>query len=305
MRFENMVESIINEANASVILDEPMARHTSLKIGGSADIFVSPKGIDSLRKVIQIAQKNQVKTYIIGNGTNLLVSDDGIRGMVILIKEGMERVIVRKSKLPLVKAEAGVMLSKVLNVTTTHGLSGFEFAAGIPGSIGGAVAMNASTRLGAISELIHSIEVLTREGAVQKLRRKQLDFHYRQLNLESGAIILNSVFCLRYGDKAEVGKRVDDFLKERRDTQPKGSSAGCIFKNPPGGGSAGKIIDELGLKGKRTGGAYVSGVHANFIMNDGTATCKDFVALIRQIREIVEKKRNIKLEYEIKFLWNM
>jgi len=304
MRIEDIKEMIIQEADTQVTLDEPMENHTSLRIGGPADIFVSPKGIFSLKKIIEIAKANCIKHFIIANGTNILVSDEGIRGMVIQIKSGFGRITVNeRDGYVTVEAEAGARLSRVLNMTKKLGLTGFEFAAGIPGSIGGAIIMNAGTRLGSVSDALSSIEILTKSGKIKKISRDELDFGYRSLKLPAGSIVLNGVFDLKYGGTEILGK-VDSFLTERRAAQPKGRSAGCIFKNPAGG-SAGKIIDELGLKGKKIGGAYVSNVHANFIMNDGSASCKDFITLIREVRAAVKKKRDIKLEYEIKFLGNM
>jgi UDP-N-acetylmuramate dehydrogenase len=285
MNKKAVADKIKFETNTPVKIDEPMSLHTSLRIGGPADLFVDPRGTDNLMRIINIAKEHNIKHFIIGNGTNILVSDEGVRGIVIQIKNGFSRIMMKE-------------LGKDL------GLEGFEFAAGIPGSIGGAIMMNAGTKLGSISDVTHSIEILTKNGKIKKLKRDELDFEYRNLNLESGAVVLSGVFELKYGHTADVARKLDDFIKERRALQPKGRSAGCIFKNPAGN-SAGKLIDKLGLKGKRIGGAYVSKVHANFIMNDGTATCSDFVTLIREVRKTVKDKKGVKLEYEIKFLGNM
>lgn len=304
MKTKILADKISKIAGAQVRLNEPMSSHTSLKIGGSADIFVSPRGIDSLQQVISLATADNIKYHVIGNGTNLLVSDDGVRGIVIQIKEGFNRIIRKmRREEAVIKVEAGVPLGKILKLAKDEGLSGFEFAAGIPGSIGGAVCMNASTKLGAVSDVLHSIEVFS-GGKLQKFKKDELDFRYRELNIDSKTIILNAVFCMNFGNKVKIAETIDKFIEERRNAQPKGKSAGCIFKNPENR-SAGKIIDELGFKGQKIGGAYVSDVHANFIMNDGTATCADFIALIRKIRKDVEEKSGIKLEYEIKFLGNM
>jgi UDP-N-acetylmuramate dehydrogenase len=305
MRIDSLAEKILMETNSEALLNEPMSQHTSLMIGGCADIFISPKGFTSLQRVINIAKDEKVDYHIIGNGTNILVSDEGIRGLVIQIKEGFGRMTMKKrDRFIVLKAEAGVRLSRVLKLTKELGFAGFEFAAGIPGTVGGAIMMNASTRLGAVSDILHSVEVLDKTGKVKKIKRDKLDFKYRQLNIESGAIILNGTFNLAYAEAEEVTKKIDDFLKEKRASQPSGESAGCIFKNPAEG-SAGKIIDELGLKGKRVGGAYISNAHANFVMNDGTATCRDFLTLIKSIRQEVLERTGIELEYEIKFLGNM
>ena len=164
--------------------------------------------------------------------------------------------------------------------------------------------MNASTKLGAISDVIRSIEVMNKNGKKKKVKRADLDFGYRKLNVNNTIAILSGVFCLDYGEKDALEEKVNNFLKERRESQPKGESAGCIFKNPIGD-SAGRLIDELGFKGEKIGGARVSDVHANFIMNDGTATCKDFISLIRKIRQRVHEEKGITLDYEIKFLGNM
>ena len=305
MFYKQIAKTISQNANTQVMLDEPMARHTSLSIGGAADIFVAPKGTESLQQILKIADSEKMKRFVIGNGTNLLVSDDGIRGIVIQIKDGFKRISVdKKDDHVIIEAEAGILLNRVLNESKENGLTGFEFSAGIPGSLGGAIVMNASTKLGAISDTLQSIEVLTKGGKTHTLSRDELDFHYRELKVESSTIILSAKFRLAYSTREEVEARVNDFLAERRLSQPKGKSAGCIFRNPDSD-SAGRIIDELGYKGKRVGGAYVSSDHGNFIMNDGTASSKDFITLIREIRAAVLEEKSIKLEYEIKFLGNM
>ena len=277
--------------------DEPLSRHTSLKVGGPADVLVIPVSLSALKMLIQRTGPAKVGVFVMG-GTNLLVRDGGIRGIVIKLShlQGIQRI-----GQAVIRAEGGAVMPLVSRAAASYGLSGLEFALGIPGTVGGAVVMNAGIRQGAVSDVLAGIQILTPKGELLTLSRTQLDFGYRWSKLPQG-IIVSADFRLKKGQKEKIRQRMKQFIKYRKDTQPlQWSNAGSVFKNPNGEYAA-ELIESLGLKGLQIGGAQVSLQHSNFIVNHGRATARDVLALIRVIGRKAEDEAGITLELELKIV---
>jgi len=275
--------------------NEPLANHTTFKIGGPADILVIPKSVDGLKEFIKIAGRLPIK--IIGNGSNILVSDKGIRGIVLKLARGLNGVEVDKNR---IKAGSGVMVPKLLNLAANAGLSGMEFSAGIPGTIGGAVVTNMGAFGRSISNIVKEIIVIDRDGKEHSIKNEQIKFKYRRgCVLKNGEVVVGVVLSMRRARKSFVKKRIREFLNMKRITQPLSvPSAGCVFRNPKGK-YAGKLIEDADCKGLRMGGAEVSRTHANYIINLGDATCNDVRALAKKIRGKVKEKFGVTLKCEI------
>lgn len=281
-----------------VRFNEPMCKHTSFQIGGPADVFLIPQNLKELKRIVSFISQNALPLFILGEGTNLLVSDKGIRGVVIkLAKETFGKIKF--------KGEEGVIgasakLSEVVERSIEENLEGLAFAAGIPGSIGGAMVMNAGIGSQSIGNLVEKVKVCTLQGEIIELPKEKLAFGYREsIFLRQPSIILEAKVHLQKGKKEEIVKERDGFLKERIKKQPLSfPNAGCIFKNPKDD-FAGRLIELANLKGKRRGEAEVSAKHANFILNLGRAKAKDVFALIKEIRKKVKEKTGITLETEI------
>jgi UDP-N-acetylmuramate dehydrogenase len=287
------------EIRGTVLFDEPMARHTSYRIGGPVDIFIVPADADDLRAALTILRERDIPVVILGRGTNLLVRDGGIRGSVVSMEAmaGVERTGENG-----VTAQAGAPLMEVINRCVGWSLAGLEKLAGIPGSVGGAVVMNAGAHGAYIEGVIHAATILGADGKVYNRRRDELGFAYRTSGLDSTEIILQVDMSLETGDPEEISRIVKEKLDWRRDRQPLSlPSAGSVFKNPPGS-PAGRIITELGLKGTRAGGAEISTLHANFIVNRGGARAVDVLSLIDLIVKKARDERGIELEPEIKIV---
>lgn len=284
-------------------LKEPMWRHTSLHIGGEADYMVLPTSIEQIKQVIQLCKKNKMPYYIMGNGSNLLVADTGYRGLIIKLSDQFADIRILEEGM--VHAQAGVLMSKLSNVIARHSLAGFEFAAGIPGTLGGAVAMNAGAYGGEMKDCLISATVMDSEGEIHVLDNEGLKLGYRS------SILQNSDFCLleasmkfNKGDKEQIVDKIRELNHLRRMKQPlEQYSAGSTFKRPEGY-YAGKLICDAGLKGYQIGGAAVSEKHCGFLINKDNATAKDFMALINEVIRIVEEKFAVRLEPEVKFLGN-
>jgi UDP-N-acetylmuramate dehydrogenase len=276
--------------------NEPMSKHTSFKIGGHADVMFFPEDALDLKTVLLEPRNHGIPIFILGMGTNLLVRDGGIQGITINLKNLNRMKIVDDS---LVYAEAGVPLPRLLSFAAENGLEGLEFAAGIPGAVGGAIIMNAGTKEGEMKDVLDRVTLMNLKGELRVFKKEEIPFGYRKSGLE-GAVVLGASFKLKKGEPDEIKKRIKDLIRERSGREPSGlPNAGSIFKNPAGD-SAGRIIDELGLKGFRIGDAEVSQVHANFIVNKGKAKASDVISLMRIIEERVFKERNIVLEPEIR-----
>lgn len=284
--------------------NESMSNHTSFRIGGAAEMVVFPDSLPELRHIVSDARSKDQPVFVLGKGTNLLVRDGGIKGVVINLRNLNSMRIVKEcdGDEVLLYIQAGASISELIGFSITYGFSGIEFLSGIPGSIGGAIYMNAGTTERGIGDIVDTVTVLTEDTFIRRLRRDELTFGYRISNIQDGWIILSATLKLVKDDSMRVRERVNKVLAERAAKQPKGVlCAGSIFKNPIGS-TAGKMIDELGLKGKKIGGAEVSHVHANFIVNRGDATASDVIELIGFIKKKVKEANGIELELEIKIV---
>jgi UDP-N-acetylmuramate dehydrogenase len=304
---------------SNVKFDEPMSAHTSFRVGGPADAFAAPENIETLAELIRGSRQRGIPYIVIGGGTNLLVKDKGIRGIVIVLKKCLNEMIRTDSGTDgvLVTVSAGANLQKMCRFAIKNGLAGMNFALGIPGTAGGGIRMNAGTARGSMEGVLDSVKVLLPTGQTKRFQRKELAFEYRELcwDGEEFPVILEGYFRLYPADPVKLKKEAEEILKARKEKQPAGvRSAGCFFKNPPcpplqkGGEnafsqkSAGQLIDIAGFKGKQIRGAAVSPQHANFIVNRDRASAADILALTERIQEAVFEKFNIRLEPEVKII---
>ena len=287
-------------AKDSILTDEPMSRHTTFRVGGPADFFVTPKAKEEVRDVIRICKEAGMPYYIIGNGSNLLVSDAGYRGVIVQIYKEMNEVKVEGD---LVKAQAGALLSGIAAKALGAELSGFEFASGIPGTIGGACVMNAGAYGGEMKDVLESVTVLTGEGKIIELSRNELELGYRtSVIAKKGYIVLGAVLKLERGDGEKIKTYMDELKEKRVTKQPlEYPSAGSTFKRPEGY-FAGKLIEDAGLRGFQVGGAQVSEKHCGFVINRNHATAADIMELMRQVQIRVKENSGVDLEPEVKRL---
>ena len=298
---EYQKQKIEKLAQGLVLLSVPMSQYTSLRIGGPADVLAVPSSRSCLTSLVSYAQDEQIPYFVLGKGSNLLVRDGGIRGLVIDLSAGFNGISIAQTdeRGAIVEGQAGAPLKRLTQFALARGLSGLEFLAGIPGSIGGALLMNAGIKEVEMKDAVDSLTLMDGKGQVNTIPVKELDFSYRGLELPPGAIILAGRFKVRKEKEELIQGKMDRNLEHRRKSHPLDlPNAGCVFKNPEGA-SAGKIIEELGLKGLRVGDAQISSLHANFIVNLGRATARDFLELIEQIRERVLKERGIELALEL------
>ncbi|HBY57084.1 MAG TPA: UDP-N-acetylenolpyruvoylglucosamine reductase [Candidatus Atribacteria bacterium] len=289
-----------NEIDKIVKFNEPLMNHTSLKIGGPADIFCSPNNLEELIKIISISQKFNIPFWVIGNGTNLLVLDKGARGIVIKLGKGFKKVkFINKT----VQVGAGVNLLYLSNMALNRGLSGLEFACNIPGTLGGAIVNNAGFNGNCIADIVESVTFLNKEKKIEKLHLSDLNFKYRGCDLKhKSTIILEVTLLLKEGDKEKIESVIKKYTKIRKSKQPVDKlSAGSIFKNPTGY-YAGELIEKVGAKGLSQGKAMVSNKHANFIINREGAKARDVLCLIKEIEKRVKENFGIELEREIEIL---
>ncbi len=289
----------IRELASSVSFNEPMSNHTSLRIGGPADVFVEPSDLNELCAVVKFAHDESVPLTVIGRGTNMLVKDGGIRGVVIRLGKGFDYVRINGTY---VTAGAATYTMGLAREAVNHGLAGLECLCGVPGTVGGAIWGNAGAAGGATGDCVESVTCVNRDGSVEVLRREDLEFCYRHSNI-GDRIVAEATFALKPAENVEeLQKFVQDHLRYRRQTQPVAeANAGCMFKNPEGC-STGKLLDELGAKGLRVGDAQVSEKHANFIINCGRASCEDILTLIRQLQQLAWERRGIRLETEVRIV---
>ncbi len=280
--------------------NEPMSRHTSFQTGGNADLLIKLHKKEALADVISVLRRNEVPFFVMGNGTNLLVGDGGIHAAVIQICSQMQQIRVEEEK---IYAEAGALLSSIAAKAAEASLEGFAFAAGIPGSLGGAVVMNAGAYGGEMKDVLESVEVLTKDLQIITLPKEALALSYRHSSIaEHEYVVLSAVLRLKKGDPQQIRSEMASLAAKRREKQPlQYPSAGSTFKRPEGY-FAGKLIEDAGLKGKTIGGAQVSEKHAGFIINRGSATTKDILELIAYCQKTVLEKFGVKLETEVKFL---
>ena len=310
-----------NISGGNVRFDESMSRHTSLRVGGTADFFTEPESLEVLVNIVKWTSGKGIPYLIIGGGSNLLVKDKGIRGLVISLKKCFNSITEnrRNDNFVELSAGAGVKLQKLCSFAINKGLEGMNFALGIPGSVGGAIMMNAGTEHGVIEKILNSIDVLMPDGKTKRIDKTNLDFSYRELawKLEQNKgvvnrpsnqsnnrpIIISGNFLLTSNERAKLKKEAESILAARNRKQPTNlPSAGCFFRNPQSGMTAGELIDKAGLKGKIMGGALISMKHANFIINRDNASAADIIALMEEAQERVDKRFNIFLEPEVKIV---
>ena len=304
-RFYDELAKIISKN--SILLDEPMKKHTTFRIGGNADMFVSP-AIEQIPEIVALAKSHNIPVTIIGNGSNLLVGDKGIRGLVLSIGKGADAVEVSsvdktaEGKVRL-SVGAGALLSKVAAEALRNSLTGFEFAAGIPGTIGGAVVMNAGAYGGEIKDVLVSARVLTPNGEILTLTRDELDLSYRHSCIpEKEYIVLDAELELVKGDETQIRAAMEDYKGRRIEKQPlEYPSAGSTFKRPEGY-FAGKLIQDADLRGYRVGGAQVSEKHCGFVINADNATAQDVLTLIEDVKKKVYEEFQVELEPEVKMM---
>lgn len=287
--------------NCTVLCDEPMRKHTSFRIGGKAKYVVIPQDEQALLGILQLFKEENFPFLIIGNGSNVLFADEDYDGAVIQLTDGLTQMKLVEDNL--IYCEAGVILARLAMFALENGLTGLEFAHGIPGSVGGAVFMNAGAYGGEIKDCVVAVRHLTPEGEILVTDAKDLFFTYRHTSFtENNHLILGAFFRLANGDKTEIRARMDELIQKRRTSQPlELPSAGSTFKRPPEGYAAAHI-DECGLKGSSVGGAQVSTKHAGFVVNTGGATAQDVKDLMKVIQETVKAEHDVLLEPEVVFL---
>lgn len=286
-------------AENRIFTDESMKKHTTFRVGGPADILVQPKGTE-LAAVIRLCRKYDVPYQVIGNGSNLLVGDRGIRGLVIEMLSKEDEICVEDD---CITVGAGMLLSKTANRAADHGLTGMEFAAGIPGSIGGAVVMNAGAYGGEMKDILTAVTVLDQEGNEKILSAEELELGYRtSCILKKGYIVTGAKIKLKHGEETAIRARMEELKKQRVEKQPlEYPSAGSTFKRPEGY-FAGKLIEDAGLKGYRVGDVMVSDKHCGFVVNVGEGTYDEARQVIEHVQKTVEEKFHVSLELEVKMI---
>lgn len=290
------LQKIVGEA--CVLVDEPMSAHTTFRVGGPADYFVTVKNAHEIGEILKLCKEMDIPFFLLGNGSNLLVGDQGCRGIVVQTQKEMAAIRVEGSK---IRAGAGALLSKIGAEALANALTGFEFAAGIPGSLGGACVMNAGAYGGEMKDILTEVTVLTAEGEEKVIPAKDLELGYRTSTiLKNGYIVVEAVVQLEKGDPTAIRARMDELREQRVTKQPLDyPSAGSTFKRPEGY-FAGKLIQDAGLRGFQVGGAQVSEKHCGFVINKDHATAADIVSLMEQVSAKVEEQFGVKLEPEVK-----
>ncbi|MBE6824114.1 MAG: UDP-N-acetylmuramate dehydrogenase [Ruminococcaceae bacterium] len=292
-----IIKDLAEQLGFSFIENEPLSRHTSFKIGGDAEMFLTVYSIEQLKAVIKACNENDIPLFILGRGSNLLISDDGMKGVVLTLDGDFKNISVKENT---ITCGAGANLTKLCTFALSESLSGLEFAYGIPGSVGGAAYMNAGAYGGEMKDVVASITHITRQGEVKTLPASQLDFSYRHsVYKTTDDIILFVTFDLNLDNEKDIKAKMDDFMTRRKTKQPlEFPSAGSVFKRPQGN-YAGTLIEKCGLKGKTIGGAQVSQKHAGFIINIGDATCNDVLELVKYVQDTVKDETGYFLEREI------
>ena len=297
----NAVMALSGMIDTDVSEDERLARHTTYRVGGKADLYVTCHSYHALRRAVGVLDREQVPWVIIGKGSNLLVADEGYRGAVIALGREFQRTVLAEDGRTLTVG-AGVIFARLVNDALSKGLSGLEFGVGIPGSVGGAISMNAGTRTEWIGTLVKDVVTFDPIGGIKHYGGDEIVWGYRECSLPRNEIILECVLELTPAPKVDIRERMERHLSRRKHSQPMGrASCGSVFKNPQGM-SVGKLIEDCGLKGFSVGGAEVSPVHANFIVNNGTATASDVAAVIKHVHGKVREAYGIELRPEVKFL---
>ena len=304
-RVDNWSEQLRELWSGEIEWDSPMARWCTLQVGGPARAIATPANREELQNLLAVFAKLGVCWRVIGRGSNLLASDAGYDGVIVMLGRKFATIGQRagqKRGETLVQVEAGCSLMKLVNWCAAQGLQGLEFAAGIPGSVGGAVVMNAGAWGKEMSEPLASVIFLRGSGEFVKRKKDDLAFSYRHMETES-MIVVAAEFLLQAGDRQAIERKCAQLMRDRKEKQPQGqANAGSFFKNPAGLPAAGKLIQDAGLKGARVGGAEVSEVHANFLVNTGSATAQDFLDLMRLVQEKVFERFGVRLEPEVHIL---
>lgn len=293
--YKKLIENGISKEN--IFLNEPMSKHTSFKTGGKADFFVKVHSVEEIKSILKISKENNIPLFVLGNGTNLLVKDDGFRGIILQIK--LEDIKIDGTEVIVQSGVKNAVLSKKLE---DNSLTGFEFASGIPGTIGGAIKMNAGAYGGEMKDIVNEVTYLDYNGIVHTISNQECEFSYRYSKFfNEKAIIIETKLNLQYGNKEEIENKVKELLNQRKEKQPlEYPNAGSTFKRGENYITA-KLIDECGLKGYSIGGAQVSEKHAGFIVNKNNATSTDILNLIEYVQKVVKEKTgdDIKLEVEV------
>lgn len=283
-----------------VRISEPMNRHTTFRIGGPADYFLLPSTAEEVKKILEICKEKELPYFILGNGSNLLVSDEGYCGVIIQLYRNYGRITVEGTN---IRAGAGALLSQIASAAKNASLTGFEFAGGIPGTLGGAVVMNAGAYGGEMKNVLKEVTVMTEQGEIMTIPAEKLEMGYRtSLVKKAGYLVLEAVISLKAGDVEEIKAIMKDLTEKRVSKQPlEYPSAGSTFKRPEGY-FAGKLIMDAGLRGYQVGGAQVSEKHCGFVINKGNATAADVCGLMKDVQEKVQEQFGVTLEPEVKFL---
>lgn len=281
--------------------NEPLKEHTTFRIGGPARYYLVPECEAEIQQALDFAGEKDLPFYVVGKGSNMLFSDDGYEGVIIEIGKGLEQVEIREDGT--VTAQAGIALGALASKLSTAGLTGFEFAGGIPGTLGGGIAMNAGAYGGEIKDCILRAKVLTPEGSIQWLEKEQLELGYRTSIIQKEFyLVLEGEFAFERGDKIQIQEKMRDLARQRRDKQPlEYPSAGSTFKRPAGY-FAGKLIEDSGLRGYRVGDAQVSEKHCGFVVNRGQATAADVAQVIRDVQDKVQEQSGVMLEPEVRMI---
>ncbi len=294
----NISQELGSKLKYGIKTGELMSGHTSWMVGGPADYFICPSDLEELVETMSYSSKYELSLYILGNGTNLLVLDGGIRGVVVKIGDAFNYTACENSFLT---AGAGTPMPALAKSAGDAGLSGLEFAIGIPGSLGGALIMNAGAFGGYIGEKVNAVKLVDFNGRVNTLHRDELSFGYRNSNLAGKGVIVEASLALACGDPEQISGQMEKYSAERRRRHPHQPSAGSVFRNLPDK-PAGRIIEEAGAKGMRIGGAEVSEKHANFIVNTGSASASDILDLIKAVQRLVKDKFAVELQPEVRII---
>jgi len=298
---EQLVNELIEANVGRVLVDEPLARYTTMKIGGPADILIVPKHVAGIEKTLQLVKKYKTKWTVIGRGSNLLVSDLGIEGVVIRLGEGLDHLEVEKHR---VRVGGGYPLIKLSTLLSRQGLAGLEFASGIPGSVGGAVYMNAGAHKSDISNILSKALILFEDGTIDWLTHGEMGFSYRTsvLQTKRPGIVLEAEFQLQIGERERIVSGMQKNKDYRRETQPwNHPCAGSVFRNPTPY-FAGDLIEKAGLRGYQIGGAQISEMHGNFIINTGGASAQDVLSLIALIKQTIKDKFGVEMHTEVEII---
>ena len=294
-------KEISSLVNSKILFDEPLKKHTTFGVGGLASIFIYPSSIDDLKKILKYSFKNNIKIFFMGSGSNMLISDDGFNGIVICLRKSFKNFDYNDSFETI--AGTGVMLGQMVRILTKNSVKGLESLIGVPGTLGGALIMNAGAYGSEISNYLVSIKCITLEGNEKIYMKEDLEFSYRYSNIPKNEVVVEAKFQFQTGDINEIKINKDKASQSRRNNQPlQYRSAGSIFKNPKSGMAAGYLIDQAKLKGLKKGDAEISTKHANFIINHGSATSENILDLIKIIKLEVYNKFKVNLDLEVKLM---